>query len=38
MYKGYPTFSRARKIAEKYVGYEVKSWQEMFKEIIDTLK
>jgi hypothetical protein len=38
MYKGYPTFAQARKIAEKYVNYPVKSWQKMFKEIADTLK
>jgi len=31
MYKGYPTFAQARKIAEKYVNYPVKSWQKMFK-------
>lgn len=38
MYKGYPTFSKARKISEKYLNYPVKSWQKMFKEIVDTLK
>lgn len=38
MYKGYPSFSKARKVAEKYVNYPVKSWQKMFKEIVDTLK
>jgi hypothetical protein len=38
MYKGYPTFAKARKIAQNYVDYSVKSWQKMFKEIADTLK
>ena len=38
MYKGYPTFTHARSIAAKYLDYPVKSWQKMFKEIVDTLK
>lgn len=38
MYKGYPSFSKSRKIAEKYVNYPVASWRKMFKEIVDTLK
>lgn len=38
MYKGYPTFSKARKVSVKYVEYPVKSWHKMFKEISDTLK
>ena len=38
MYKGYPTFTHARSIAAQYLDYPVKSWQKMFKEIVDTLK
>ncbi len=38
MYKGYPTFAKARKIAQKYVDYSVVTWQKMFKEIVNTLK
>ena len=38
MYKGYPSFSQARSIAAKYLDYPVKSWQKMFKEIVDTLR
>lgn len=38
MYKGYPSFSQARKIVEKYADYPVVSWQNMFKEIANTLR
>ena len=38
MYKGYPSFGQARSIAARYLDYPVKSWQKMFKEIVDTLK
>lgn len=31
MYKGYPTFAKARKLALKYVDYPVATWQKMFK-------
>lgn len=38
MYNGYPSFVKARKISEKYADYPVKTWRNMFKEVIDTLK
>ena len=38
MYKGYPSFEKARKIAKRYENYEVKSWQHMFAEVSATLK
>ena len=38
MYKGYPSFVKSRVIAKKYVDYPIKSWQQFFKEIVDTLK
>lgn len=31
MYKGYPTFSQARKIVERYINYPVKAWQKLFR-------
>ncbi len=38
MYKGYPNFSKARKIVQNYLNYSVSSWKKMFKDIHDTLK
>lgn len=38
MYKGYPSFSKARKISQNYVDYPVKSWKKLFTEIAETLK
>jgi hypothetical protein len=38
MYKGYPNFTKARKIVGKYRKYPVQSWQKLFKSIDDTLK
>jgi hypothetical protein len=38
MYKGYPSFTKARKIVGKYLKYPVQSWQKLFKSIDSTLK
>lgn len=38
MYEGYPNFSIARKISEKYLNFPVLNWREMFNEIHQTLK
>jgi hypothetical protein len=38
MYRGYPSFPKARKIVGGYLDYPVKSWQKAFKAIADTLK
>lgn len=38
MYKGYPTFEKARKIVQSYLNYPVISWRKLFKDIHDTLK
>jgi hypothetical protein len=38
MYKGYPSFTKSREIAQRYVKYPINSWQQLFQEIIDTLK
>lgn len=38
MYKGYPSFTKARKISEKYLEYPVPTWQKIFREIANTLK
>lgn len=38
MYKGYPSFTRARKLSEKYIEYPIPTWQKIFKDIFNTLK
>jgi hypothetical protein len=38
MYRGYPSFAKARKIVGCYLEYPVQSWQKAFKSIADTLK
>ena len=38
MHKGYPSFSKSRKICEKYIDYPVNTWRKMFEEISKTLK
>lgn len=38
MYKGYPSFTRARKLSEKYIEFPIPTWQKIFKDIFNTLK
>lgn len=38
MYKGSPSFNKAREISKKYEDYAVETWRKMFKEIGDSLK
>jgi hypothetical protein len=38
MFRGYPSFTKARKIVGKYLDYPVKSWERLFNSIASTLK
>jgi hypothetical protein len=38
MFRGYPSFTKARKIVGKYIDYPVISWKELFTSIANTLK
>ena len=38
MSKGFPNFTKARKIVEQYLKYPVASWRKLFKEVHETLQ